>query len=75
MKLLSLVCNAAIVALWIALFVKSGFTIEGTLACIAFYVLNSGVLLITKLLAMNLELLKLSTAAYQKFQQQQRNQA
>lgn len=70
MKLFNFIFGAATAALWLAVFYKHGAMPEAILACIAFYTLNALIYLLGKLTQINLEFLRLSSAAYEAFKQQ-----
>jgi hypothetical protein len=61
--------TAAMLGLWVAHFVKAGFTVEGVIALIAFLLLMTTLHLLAILIKLNTEFFKLSTAAYQHFTQ------
>jgi hypothetical protein len=57
----------AVLALWIAYFWRTGFTLEGTLAFIAFYMLVVLIFMLAKGSIIMLEFLRLSQMAYDNF--------
>lgn len=65
--IVSIALNAAVAALWAALFIKHGFSIEAVLALVAFILINLVVYLLGRLTLLNLEFLKLSQAIYDQY--------
>jgi hypothetical protein len=57
--------------LWVAYFVKTGFSIEGMLALLAFLLLLTVLHLLAILIKLNTEFFRLSTAAYSHFKASQ----
>lgn len=70
-KIVSTLFTAGMLGLWIAYFVKAGFSIEGMLALLAFVLLLTAVHMLSILLKLNVEFFRLSTAAYSHFKASQ----
>lgn len=69
-KLTGTIVTLIVAALWIAFYVKTGFTIEGTLAGIVFALLLVMLVILSQLGLMMVKFFQLATCAYDDYKKQ-----